>query len=123
MRPRRVIFDQSVPRRLRDLLTGFHIATAYEAGWATKSNGDLLATAERAGFDVFVTADQNLPFQQQIAGRHLAIVSLDTNHWQAIRAAPERVQEACEQATAGSYAVVTFPRLARRKRAPRPHQP
>jgi hypothetical protein len=120
---KRLIFDQSAPRGLRNLLTGFDISTASEMGWASISNGDLLTKAESGGFDVLVTADQNIPFQNNMTGRKLAIVSLDTNHWLSIQASPQLVQEACERASPGSYVRVQFPRQPRRKRSFRPPQP
>jgi hypothetical protein len=54
-------------------------------GWATLSNGELLAAAVKEEFDVLVTCDQNIQHQQVIAGRQIAVVVLNTNRWLAIR--------------------------------------
>jgi hypothetical protein len=56
------------------------VATAYEKGWAGLTNGELLAAAEEA-FDVLVTTDQSLQYQQNLAGRRLAILVLPTTSW------------------------------------------
>jgi hypothetical protein len=54
---------------------GHQISTAYEMGWSTLSNGELLTVAEDL-FDLLITTDQNLRYQQQLTGRHLAIMIL-----------------------------------------------
>ncbi len=56
----------------------------YQLGWAKKRNGELLALAEAAGFDVFVTTDQNLQHQQSFRGRKLAIFVLGRGNWPEI---------------------------------------
>jgi hypothetical protein len=56
------------------------VATAHEKGWATLTNGELLAAAE-GSFDVFITTDQNLRHQQNLTGRRLAILVLPTTSW------------------------------------------
>src|SRR5262245_66380838 len=71
----RVLLDHCVDRRLRRLLPGHQVRTAYEMGWATLKNGKLLDEAA-ARFDVFVITDQNLPHQQSLAGRSLAVIIL-----------------------------------------------
>ena len=74
----KVIFDNSVPRPLRDHLPGHEIATAFAMGWATLENGDLLAAAE-ARFDVLITSDKNLRYQQNLTSLRLALIILPTN--------------------------------------------
>lgn len=56
----KVLFDQGTPVPLREFLSGHEVSTAYELGWSTLRNGELLAMAEAGGFQVFVTADTNL---------------------------------------------------------------
>lgn len=58
--------------------------TAYELGWSTLRNGELLARAEEQ-FDVLVTTDRNLQFQQNLAQRKLAVVVLPTTSWPRLR--------------------------------------
>ncbi len=69
-----VLFDHGTPRGLTRLLVGHTIRVARAQGWDTLSNGDLLAQAEAAGFDVLVTTDKNIRYQQNLEGRKIAIV-------------------------------------------------
>ena len=80
----RILFDQGTPAPLRHALAGHSVETAYERGWSSLSNGNLLAAAESSSFDVFVTTDQNLRYQQSLAGRRLAILVLPTTRWPVI---------------------------------------
>src|ERR1017187_9618820 len=80
-----VLFDHSVPAPLSPYLSGHAITEARTRGWDTLSNGDLLAEAERAGFDVFLTADKNIQYQQNLAGRRIAVVALSTPQWPLVR--------------------------------------
>ncbi|MCE0521307.1 MAG: hypothetical protein LV480_00155 [Methylacidiphilales bacterium] len=76
----RVLFDQGTPAPLRLFLTGHEVVTAHELGWSHLKNGELLSAAE-ANFDVLVTTDQNLRYQQNLSGRNLAILVLPTTSW------------------------------------------
>jgi hypothetical protein len=71
----RVLLDHCVPRRFRRLLVGHQVRTTFEIGWSGLSNGALLAQA-RESFDVFITVDQNLQFQQNLAALPLPVVVL-----------------------------------------------
>jgi hypothetical protein len=76
----RILLDQGTPVPLRRVLADHSVATAHEKGWAALTNGELLAVAE-GSFDVFVTTDQNLRYQQNLSGRRLAILVLPTTSW------------------------------------------
>ena len=104
----RILFDQGTPQPLRQHLIGHVIDTVYERSWSTLKNGVLLAAAKRAGYDLFMTTDQNLRFQQNLSGLRLAIVVLRTTSWPMIRMHVDRVQTAIAAATAGSYDEVIF---------------
>lgn len=117
-----VLFDNNVPRALHRALTGHEVRTAAAMGWAALANGELLAQAEAHGFNVLVTADRNLRFQQNLAGRRVAIVELPTNRWKTVREHGERIARVVGQAMPGSYTEVGFdpqPRRARRPTGPR----
>ncbi len=81
----RILFDQGTPVPLRNHLSNHAIATAYERGWAKWSNGDLLTAAESDGFELFITTDQNLRYQQNFTGRKIAILVLPTTRWPEIQ--------------------------------------
>jgi hypothetical protein len=76
----RILLDQGTPAPLRKVLADHSVATAHEKGWDGLTNGELLAAAEKS-FDVFVTTDQNLRYQQNLTGRQLAILVLPTTSW------------------------------------------
>lgn len=101
-----VLFDHSVPAPLSSYLTGHTVTEARTRGWDTLSNGDLLTEADRAGFDVFLTADKNIRYQQNLAGRKLAVVVLSTPQWPLVRLHTARIAAAINAATPGSYAEV-----------------
>ena len=83
----RVLFDQGTPVPLRQLLTQHQVATAYERGWSKLKNGELLDVAEKEGFDVLVTTDFNLKYQQNLQSRRIAIIALSTPSWPRIQRA------------------------------------
>ncbi len=74
----KVLLDACVPRPLRKFLTDHSVHTAQEMGWGQLKNGALLREAE-IQFEAFITTDQNLKYQQSLAGRKLAIIVLPTN--------------------------------------------
>jgi hypothetical protein len=103
----RVLFDHNVPHKLRGSLLGHEVSTADEMGWATLENGELLRTAEAARFDVMVSCDQNLSYQQNLGGRRLALVVLSTNNWNAVKLNLQPVVVALNAVSAGSFQFVT----------------
>lgn len=116
---RRVLLDHSVPRRIVSFLSAHSVERAYERGWHTLKNGELLAAVETGGFDVFVTADQNLRFQQNLTRNRLAIVVMGTNIWPVIAADPAPIAHAVARARPGTVTVVPYPKPPR-QRGPAP---
>ena len=94
---------------LRRALPLHAVETAFERGWSTLTNGDLLSAAEDDGFEVFVTTDTNLRYQQNLGERKIAIVVLLTTSWPRIRAVAERVANAVDGTVAGGYVEVEIP--------------
>ena len=99
----RILFDQGTPAPLRKHLVSHQIETAYERGWGSLQNGELLSQAEANGFEVLVTTDQNLKYQQNLNTRQISIVVLTTTSWPRIQRSIATVIEAVESATTGSY--------------------
>jgi len=83
--PDAILLDHNTPAPLRYWLIGHQVETAYERGWAELTNGELLRLAEQAGFDVMITTDKGIRYQQNLAGRRLAIVVINTIDWTRIR--------------------------------------
>lgn len=105
----RVLFDQGTPAPLRQLLLAHEVETAYERGWSSLQNGQLIAAAEAAGFTVFVTTDRNLKYQQNLAARCIAIVVLLTTSWPRIKAASAPVVIAVNESVPGGFVEVAIP--------------
>ena len=74
----KILLDESVPRLLKLRLAQLNISTVQEMGWTGVQNGELLRRAEEH-FDVLITADRNLRYQQNLSGRKLAILVLPSN--------------------------------------------
>ncbi len=81
----RILFDHGTPAPLRSCLTGHTVREAKAQGWDTFKNGDLLTAAEAAGFDVLVTTDKNLRYQQNLSDRTIAIIVLGNAQWPVLR--------------------------------------
>lgn len=107
----KVLFDQGTPAPLRHALAAHDVETAHDRGWSRLQNGALISAAEAAGFEVFVTTDRNLRYQQNLLGRQLAIVVLQSTSWPRIQRAIPAVVDAVDGAVAGSYREVEIPGL------------
>ena len=105
----RVLFDQGTPVPIRPFLIGHTVRTAAQQQWDTLKNGDLLIAAEDAGFDVFVTTDRNIRYQQNLAGRTIAVVVVGVQQWPALKPHIALVVAAVDGATPGSYTEVEIP--------------
>jgi hypothetical protein len=70
----RVLIDECIDERFRNHFAGHDCQTARFAGLAGLKNGELLSAAESAGFDVFLTVDQSIAYQQNLTGRRIAII-------------------------------------------------
>jgi hypothetical protein len=104
----RVLFDQAIPLPVRSYLVGHSISTAAQQGWATLGNGELLKVAEEAGFDILLTTDKNIRYQQNLSGRKIAIVVLGQQQWPQLRLHVQHVIDTIQAATPGSYAEVAI---------------
>jgi hypothetical protein len=104
-----ILFDNGTPAPLRHSLKGHVVVEAIERGWDRLLNGELIAAAESAGFDLLLTTDKNMRFQQNLKGRKIAFVVLGNQQWPTLRRHVERVVAAVNAATPGSYAEVDIP--------------
>jgi len=103
----RIPLDQGTPAPLRAILVGHEASTAYELGWSTLSNGELLDAAEDR-FEVFVTTDRNLHRQQNLAGRRLSILVLPTTSWPQIKEHTDAILGATILLAPGDYRELTW---------------
>ncbi len=98
----KLLLDECVPWPLHQALPAYQCQTAQQCGWGGFKNGDLLRQAE-GHFDVFVTADKNLRYQQNLAGRTLPIVELSTNNLRRLIASREQIENALQNLSSGDY--------------------
>jgi hypothetical protein len=106
----RVLFDQGVPVPLRRLLEKHEVVTAFERGWHILSDNDLLASLEAEGFEVLVTTDQSLPYQQALNQRRFAVLVLTSTDWRLIRDYGARIAEAINTLAPGDCLRFVLPR-------------
>ena len=99
----RVLLDENLPHVLRNHLPKHDVVTAAYAGLAGYKNGALLKAASDAGFDVLVTGDKTLQYEQDLSGQNLALVSLSANAWRIIRSHVRKIAGAVDAATPGSF--------------------
>jgi hypothetical protein len=105
-----ILFDKNVPDRLDRFLIGHQVRTSTKQGWDLLRNGVLLKTAEDAGFDVLVIADQNIKYQQNLTGRRIAIIVLGSNAWPVLKRRGSEIADLVDAAAPGSYEFMEFPR-------------
>jgi len=99
----RILFDNSTPRGLATALQPHIVVEARALGWDRLTNGELLVAAEAAGFEVIVTPDQNIRYQQNLAGRQIALVVSSKAQWLYVKKHLFEIAEAVNAANPGSY--------------------
>jgi hypothetical protein len=99
----RILLDESVPVQVRGALSHHRVSTTVEMGWQGISNGELLDRAEADGFQLLIVADKNFQHQQNLRGRHIAILELWTNHRPTLENHFERIRAAAESAASGQF--------------------
>jgi hypothetical protein len=114
----RVLLDENVPHALRNFLPRHEAVTAAYAGLAGLKNGALLRAAIEAGFDVLLTADKTLPYEQNLVGTGIAIVLLSANAWQLVKAHVQTIAAAVDAALPGTINRVDCGTFARRRSKP-----
>jgi len=104
-----ILFDNGTPRGLARFLTGHSVEEARARGWEELSNGELIDIAEQAGFQVFVTTDKNIRYQQNLRARKIALVVLEHSQWPMVKLVVENIVAAVNAAEVGSYKEVHVP--------------
>jgi hypothetical protein len=112
----RVLFDKNVPYPLKQYLAGYQVKTAEEEGWDQISNGELLSRAEKAGYEVLLTCDQNVGYQQNLAGRNISMIVLGSNIWPTVQAKIADIAAAFERVSPGSFEFIEIAHRAKRRR-------
>ena len=104
-----ILFDHGTPAPLASFLTEHTVRKAKGLGWDTLTNGELLKAEEEAGFELLLTTDKNIRYQQNLAGRKISILVLTNPRWPVVRRHVQRVVSAVNAAKAGTYTEVEIP--------------
>ena len=104
-----VLLDNDVPYGLRRLIRPHACFHVKQLDWSALQNGHLIRVAEGRRFEVMITADQNIVYQQNNENRTISLVVLSTTNWKRIRAAYEQIVASVEESSPGSYRFVEVP--------------
>jgi len=104
----RILLDECVPWPMHILLSGHACSTVQDLGWGGIKNGDLLQRAE-GEFDLFITSDQNIRYQQNLAAQEVSILQLSSNDWRRVRAAAVAIQSAVAAIQPGEFKFLAIP--------------
>ncbi len=105
----KILFDNGTPKPIARSLTGHQITFARQIDWHELENGDLIQQAEEAGYEVLLSTDKNIRYQQNLSGRRIALVVLGHSQWPVVRLYLDRITAAVNACTPGSYAEVEIP--------------
>lgn len=99
----KILFDQGTPVPLRKFLSKHDVSTAYEQGWSTLENGDLISEAERSGFNLILTTDKNVKYQQNLSERRIAIIVLIEPSWPKLKRRIEEIAPLIDAVEVNGY--------------------
>jgi hypothetical protein len=105
----KILFDNGAPKPIARCLTGHEVTYARRIGWHEMENGELIRRAEDAGYDVLLSTDKNIRYQQNLTGRKIALVILGNQQWPLVQLHLDKIAAAVNAATPGSFAEVDIP--------------
>ena len=105
----KILFDNGTPKPIARDLAGHEVSFARMIGWHELGNGELIRRAEDAGYEVLVSTDKNIRYQQNLSGRKIALVILGNAQWPLVRLHVDRIVLAVNAAAPGSYVEVDIP--------------
>jgi predicted nuclease of predicted toxin-antitoxin system len=103
-----ILLDECVPWPMHRILSGHTCTTATKRGWGAENNGNLIRLAD-AEFDLFITSDQNIRYQQNLSGRRIAIMELSPNDLRRILTAAPDIIQTLEAIQSGDYLRMEIP--------------
>ena len=99
----KILFDHGTPAPLRRHLPGHHVDRSAERGWEQLENGELIQRAEQEGYEVIVTTDQSMQYEQNLTGRRIAFVVLLSTAWPRVQHRTEEIRRAIEEVEPGQF--------------------
>jgi len=104
----RILFDNGAPNAIVKILVGHEVTFSRAIGWHEFRNGELILQAEEAGYDLLLTTDKNIRYQQNLLRRKIALVVLGNSQWPQVRLHLEEIAAAVNASTPGSYTEVAI---------------
>ena len=105
----KILFDNGTPNPTARSLVGHEVTFARKIGWHELENGELIQRAEDSGYDLLLSTDKNIRYQQNLAGRKIALVVLSQQQWPIVRLHLDLIAKAVNAAKPGSYTEVEIP--------------
>jgi hypothetical protein len=105
----KILFDNGTPKPIARSLIGHEVAFARQIGWHELENGELIQQAEDSGYQLLLSTDKNIRYQQNLAGRKIALVVLGNSQWPQVKMHLAAIVAAINSATPGSYVEVSIP--------------
>jgi hypothetical protein len=105
----KILFDNGTPKPIARSLVGHEVTRARQIGWHELENGALISQAEEAGYDLLLSTDKNIRYQQNLDGRKIAIVVLGNSQWPMVKLNLDNIVAAVNASTIGSYTEVEIP--------------
>jgi len=105
----KILFDNGTPKPIARRLIGHEVTRARQIGWHELENGELIQRAEEAGYDVLVSTDKNIRYQQNLAGRKISLVILSNSQWPLVQLCLDNIVVAVNACMPGGYTEVEIP--------------
>jgi hypothetical protein len=105
----KILFDNGTPNPTARCLIGHEVTFARQIGWEELENGELIRRAEEAGYELLLSTDKNIRYQQNLSGRKIALIVLGNSQWPLVRLHLDRIVAAVNACTPGSYTEVEIP--------------
>lgn len=105
----KVLFDNGTPNSIARSLEEHEVTFARKIGWHELQNGELISEAEMAGYDVLLSTDKNIRYQQNLTGRRIAIIVLGNSQWPVVQLHLDKIAAAVNACVPGSYTEVEIP--------------
>ena len=105
----KILFDNGTPKPIARSLIGHEVSYARQIGWHELENGELIQRAEEGGYEVLVSTDKNIRYQQNLKNRKIALVVLGNSQWPMVRFHLDKITDAVNASVSGSYTEVIIP--------------
>ncbi len=105
----KILFDNGTPRPIASVLTGHEVSFSRKIGWHELENGELIQKAEDAGYELLLSTDKNIRYQQNLKNRTISLVILGSTQWPLLKRHLGAIAEAVNSSVPGSYVEVPIP--------------